>query len=553
MKTFQWTAAIICLLAASMTNQAFAHFLWLLPQAEGKNNAAKVQLYFGEAAEPDDPDLLKKLTDIKVWEKTSKGQLETYKLTAGDDSLFITPKPKGAGRAAYGLDHTYGVITRGESQFLLKYYAKAFPQKSQRVWSKINTSEQLPLEIVPVLKGEEVTLQVNWNGKPLADAELKIIGPETSSETVTAATNAKGQFQTKLTDGVYSIRTKHTEEKKGEHKGDKYDSIRHYSTLTLPFVALSESKKTTATESTPEVDSKFPQLPEGISSFGAAVSGDYLYVYSGHIGRAHAHSAENLSQSFQRLNLKQPKAWETLTLKTPLQGLAMAPHGDSVYRVGGLSVHNKKKEDSLMESLPTVERYSPKKKAWEAVTSMPTGRSSHDSVFLGDQLYVVGGWTMQKEDESIWQEDMLVLDASQADPKWKAIKQPFQRRALSAAAHKGQIFALGGIDSDGDISHEVDIYSPETGKWTKGPELPGSTMNGFGTSAWSLDGNLYVSGMDGGVYQLDQKKNEWKKAGALKTPRFFHRLLPDGNGGLLAIGGASRKGHLKSIEQVKLN
>lgn len=553
MRPFQWMTTIACLLALFVSNQAQAHFLWLLSQAEGKNNAAKVQLYFGEAAEPDDPDLLKRLTNIKVWEKSANGKLQTYSLTEGDDSLFVTPTPKGAGKSAYGLDHTYGVITRGDSHFLLKYYAKALPQKSQGVWNKISCSEQLPLEIVPVLKGEEVTLQVNWNDKPLADAELKIIGPKTSSESITATTNAQGQVQTKMTDGVYSIRAKHTENKKGEHKGDKYDSVRHYSTLTLPFVSLSKSSKTTATKLTPAVESKFPQLPDAISSFGAAVSGDYLYVYSGHIGRAHQHSAENLSQKFQRLNLKQPKAWESLPLKTPLQGLAMAPHGDSVYRVGGLSVTNKKKEDSQMESIATVERYSPEKKAWESIQAMPTGRSSHDSVFLGDDLYVVGGWMMQKGEDSIWQKEMLVLDASGENPKWKAIKQPFQRRALSAAAHQGKIYAMGGIDADGDISHEVDIYSPDTGKWSKGPEIPGSTMNGFGTTAWSIDGNLYVSVMDGGVYQLDQKNQSWKKAGSLATPRFFHRLLPDGNGGLIAIGGASRKGHLKSIEQVKLN
>ena len=548
MKIIQWTAALICLLAVSISNQAYAHFLWLLPQSEGKNNAAKVQLYFGEVAEPDDPDLLKRLTDIKVWEKQVKGKPQTYSLTAGDDSLYITPQPKGAGKAAYGLSHTYGVITRGESQFLLKYYAKAFPKQSQGVWSKINCAKELALEIVPTLKGEEVTLQVNLNGKPLEGAELKIIGPETTSETVTASTNASGQYQTKITPGLYSIRAKFVEEKKGDFKGDKYDSIRHYSTLTLPFVSTPAGQKTAKVS-----DSKYPQLPDAISSFGAAVSGDYLYVYSGHTGRAHQHSAENLSQNFQRLNLKRPEAWEALPLKTPLQGLAMAPHGESVYRVGGLSVTNKKKEDSLMESLPTVERFSPEKKAWEAVAAMPTGRSSHDAVFLGDQLFVVGGWTMRKGDESIWQDDMLVLDASQEKPEWKAIKQPFQRRALSAAAHQGKIYAMGGIDADGDISHEVNVYNPETGKWTQGPELPGSTMNGFGTTAWSIGGQLYFSGMDGGVFQLDEKNNLWKKAGALETPRFFHRLLPDGNGGLLAIGGASRKGHLKTIEQVKLN
>lgn len=554
MKLFQSVTTMACLLAVFVTNQAQAHFLWLLPQAEGKNNAAKVQLYFGETAEPDDPDLLKRLTNIKVWEKDSQGKLQTYSLTEGDDSLFVTPRSKGAGEAAYSLNHTYGVITRGESQFLLKYYAKAFPQKSQGIWNKISCSKELPLEIVPILKGEEVTLQVNWNGKPLPDAELTMTGPQTGSESVTVMTNAQGQVQTKLTDGIYSIRAKCTEKKQGEHDGDKYDSIRHYSTLTLPFVSLTKNSKTTTKASVPTAtDSKFPQLPDAVSSFGAAVSGDYLYVYSGHIGRAHQHSAENLSQKFQRLNLKQPHAWESLPLKTPLQGLAMAPHGANVYRVGGLSVTNKKKEESQMESLSTVERYSPEKKVWEAIEPMPTGRSSHDSVFMGDDLYVVGGWTMRKGLDSIWQDEMLVLDASHDKSEWKSIKQPFQRRALSAAACQGKIYAMGGIDADGDISHEVDIYSPESGKWTKGPELPGSVMNGFGTSAWSIDGKLYVSGMDGEVYELNQKNQSWVKSGSLATPRFFHRLLPDGNGGLIAIGGASRKGHLKSIEEVKLN
>ena len=141
----------------------------------------------------------------------------------------------------------------------------------------------------------------------------------------------------------------------------------------------------------------------------------------------------------------------------------------------------------------------------------------------------------------------------QTNPHGKTVKQPFQRRALSAAAHEGKIYAMGGIDADGDISHEVDVYDTQTGKWSKGPELPGSTMNGFGTTAWSLGGQLYFSGMDGGVFQLDQKNNQWKQVGSLDTPRFFHRLLPDGNGGLLAIGGASRKGHLKTIEQIQLN
>ena len=53
-------------------------------------------------------------------------------------------------------------------------------------------------------------------------------------------------------------------------------------------------------------------LPEAVSSFGAAERDGFLYVFGGHVGRAHAHSRENLSHAFRRRSLDGRGTWESL-------------------------------------------------------------------------------------------------------------------------------------------------------------------------------------------------------------------------------------------------
>ncbi len=61
-------------------------------------------------------------------------------------------------------------------------------------------------------------------------------------------------------------------------------------------------------------------------------------------------------------------------------------------------------------------------------------------------------------------------------------------------------------------------------------------MAGFGVSGWSLDGRLIVTSQEGKIEELIDGKT-WKTIGETNDARFFHRVLPIGNGRLLAIGG----------------
>ncbi|MBA4019327.1 MAG: hypothetical protein C0483_19345 [Pirellula sp.] len=295
-----------------------------------------------------------------------------------------------------------------------------------------------------------------------------------------------------------------------------------------------------------------PPLPEPVASFGATVADDWLYVYSGHIGKAHAHSKKNLSQKFQRVRLNSAGEWESLPAGPGLQSVALVHYGNNIYRVGGLSALNEPGEEEQLVSVADFQRYDPRAKKWTALQPLPEGRSSHDAVVVDGKLYVLGGWNLGKEET--WHKHGLVLDLTKADAQWAQLpEQPFQRRALGVAVTGDRIYAVGGMNSDGEPSTDVHYFDWKKQTWAQGPNLPGKDMAGFGTSAVGIDGKLFATTFDGNVYQLSDDGAAWNSVGKLQVPRFMHRILPGVGRSLVVVGGAShKKGHLDSIESFPL-
>lgn len=294
-------------------------------------------------------------------------------------------------------------------------------------------------------------------------------------------------------------------------------------------------------------------IPEAIASFGAVVSDGWLYIYSGHIGKAHDHSKDNLSQHFRRMRLASGE-WENLPMQTPVQGLALVAHQGMVYRIGGMTAKNSAAEDADLHSTDDFCRYDPLTKQWTKLPSLPKGRSSHDAVVIDNRIYVCGGWELSGEDEGEWHNNALVFDLSKPNEVWESLpEQPFERRALAVSHFDGCLYVIGGMNSDHEIDRSVNVYDPKKKAWMEGPELPGEGMNGFGASAWNDGKRLYVSGSNGIVYRLADDGSAWKEIERLETPRFFHQLVPSDNT-ILAVGGASMKtGHLNTIEPLDLD
>ncbi|MEZ6072964.1 MAG: DUF1668 domain-containing protein [Pirellulales bacterium] len=295
-------------------------------------------------------------------------------------------------------------------------------------------------------------------------------------------------------------------------------------------------------------------LSEPVASFGAAVLDGQLYIYGGHRGEAHAHSRDNLAPAFRRIDLNHPVQWQSLTMETPLQGLALVSDGKYLYRVGGMTAHNAAGEAEDLHSTDVVRRYDPATGAWSDMPALPEPRSSHDAIVHDGKLYVIGGWILAGEGHGQWHDTAWVLDLNDEKAEWQALPAPpFKNRALAVAAVGGKIYALGGMTSDGEISRKTYALDPQTGNWSELASLPGAGMQGFGVSAWGHASGLYAAGTDGALYRLGNDGSSWEAVDRLDHSRFFHRLLPLDATSLIAVGGASHEvGHLDDVERLSV-
>jgi hypothetical protein len=304
-----------------------------------------------------------------------------------------------------------------------------------------------------------------------------------------------------------------------------------------------------------EPTSVLTPLPEPLTSFGAASHRGWLYVYGGHVGETHEHSRDNVRGSFRRQSLSGGK-WEELPPGPAVQSPALVAHGNYLYLIGGLTARNAPQDPSDLHSIDSVARYEPDAGMWKPLPSLPEPRSSHDAVILGDCIYVAGGWKHHGEEGNAdWHDSLLVLDLSVNDPaglKWRKLSTtPFKRRAFAMATHNGRVYCLGGMTPDTAFSGRVDIYDPQNDTWSRGPSLPESEMNGFGASAFGIDGRLYVSSLSDKLLCLAEDENDWQPVASIQQPRFFHRIVPGNKNFVLLIGGADRDSHLDSITAIR--
>ena len=307
-----------------------------------------------------------------------------------------------------------------------------------------------------------------------------------------------------------------------------------------------------------------PDLPLAISSFGAVLHGDALYVYGGHIGTQHVHSFENLSQLFLRYPLGSDRGipspgWLALPPGPPLQGTALVEHDGAIYRIGGMRANNPRREPGELRSVRSAARFLPDENRWQRLMALPAGRSSHDLAVVRDFLVVAGGWELRgSASDPLWERTVYALDLKALDDEeigeWRVLtRTPIGVRANAAAGFDGRLWVLGGLDDNGDPSSRVDIYDPAIDTWTTGPDLPASgSLNGFGADAVTVNGVLLVSQADGRVHAIRSGEDRWTHAGDLAERRFFHRLVSDGQS-LFAVAGANRTGHLRSVERHALS
>ena len=539
------------------TGSVQAHFVWVALEAKG-GSGPQAHVYFSKSAHADSAEFLDRLTKLKAWYRTTEGEyapLKLRKFESAADGWLTSGLPPGL--SSIEADCLYGVFSHGDKPMLLHYYAKSLRSD---VSDRLRRSEKLDFDVSPRLANGEMRLGVFWKRQPVKDSQVIVVPP--TGEPLELKTGASGMASLKApTPGRYEILARRIEEKNGEFQKQQYDEARHYSTVTFDLGTSDAGQVPASAASRPEKGPRYTDLPRGITSFGAAVIGDWIYVYGGHFGQAHHYSNTSQSNELSRLNLRKPARWEPIAKGPRLQGLAMVAHGGKLYRVGGFTAHNKEAEDHDLRSVADFVRFDPQTKQWESLPPLPEPRSSHDAVVIHDKLYVAGGWQLGGE-EAKWHETAWVADLSQEKVLWQPLPKPsFQRRAFSLGHLNGKLYVVGGMQEKGGPTTRVDVFDPASGMWSQGPSLidpladaeRGKGMEGFGSSAYTMSERLFVSTYNGNIQVLDRDDTAWHIATKLVDDRFFHRMLPFNNR-LLLVGGASmRSGKRLHFETVELS
>ncbi len=181
---------------------------------------------------------------------------------------------------------------------------------------------------------------------------------------------------------------------------------------------------------------------------------------------------------------------------------------------------------------------------WEARAAMPTRRSGAQAVALASGvIYVMGGYASGGSARN------TVEVYSPATDSWSKGPSMLEKRASFTAvlAADGRIFAIGGTSSlaDAGVSLTAEAFDPQTQTWSRLPNLPEGREEA--ASAALADGTVVVvGGMDwsadpqvtDSMATLSPGASAWKTLPSrMLNPRSGHELVQLPEGGLIAFGG----------------
>ncbi len=121
---------------------------------------------------------------------------------------------------------------------------------------------------------------------------------------------------------------------------------------------------------------------------------------------------------------------------------------------------------------------------------------------------------------------------------------PTPRSEVAAATLGGEIAAVGGFLAGGSSSGEVDLYSPQTDRWRRLPDLPVPVNHAMAAAS---SGRLYVVGGYGGPLRgalrsaFVLERGRWRALPPMPAPRAAGGAAIVG-GKLYAVGGVGPAG-----------
>lgn len=233
-------------------------------------------------------------------------------------------------------------------------------------------------------------------------------------------------------------------------------------------------------------------MPTARYNFGTCVVGGKVFAIGGEIDVFG-------ERSIATVEVYDPKTdtWEReLDMPTARSGVSALVVDGKIYTIGGAE----RKKFPVgpgwgysTKLLPTVEVYDPVTDTWIQKADMPVPRSGSTCVVDG-KIYIIGGSAANKKQ---WRLDTVDVYDPATDTWAKAKSMNHARGAPAISVVKGKIYAMGGLgwpqirNHPGPFLSSVEMFDPKTHRWTEKTEMPAPKS---GHSASVINGKIYVIG-----------------------------------------------------------
>jgi len=172
---------------------------------------------------------------------------------------------------------------------------------------------------------------------------------------------------------------------------------------------------------------------------------------------------------------------------------------------------------------------------WQTLADLPTARGGLAVAVYENQIYAIGGETVQGVTGVMEQYDL-------ASDTWKALtSKPLPVTDIHAAVIGGNIYIPGGRLASGRVTDVLESYDPRRAVWERRASLP-VALSGYALVAF--EGKLYIfGGWDGqkflaSVYEYDPGQDNWIERTPMPTARGFAGAAIAG-GKIYVIGGTA--------------
>lgn len=192
-------------------------------------------------------------------------------------------------------------------------------------------------------------------------------------------------------------------------------------------------------------------------------------------------------------------------LPIPLHHATASAHDGRIYVIGGYT-GDWNPSDRLFI-------YDPKIDNWTTGPSMPTARGSHVSSFVGDVLYVIGGYMHDHSLSNVEAFDTI-------NGTWTSLSpMPTARHHAASGVVDGNIYVIGGRITDSLVNVDVvEKYNPVLDKWDT--DLAPMPSKRSGIAAATVSELIYILGgeQNQGTFDKNEVYNSTSDRWTEETP-----------------------------------